>query len=192
MTRPMMRKRQVHNFKRHISTTLTITNAAAFNAGVWNFKLSDLPNYNEFVALYDQYRICAVKVDLTPRINSFDINPFGTTSFAPTFYSVIDHTDTTPLATINEAMEYENCKKTVLSRPHKRYVKLSTLDVAGDDVATQYNNVQYGQWIGTEFPDVVHLGLKWCNDGLASVAGGDQNLICNLYFTIYLQCKSVK
>lgn len=53
---------QIHRFKRTWSTVVNQATGGAWTAGVLTFKLNDVPDSANFMALYEQYRITGVKV----------------------------------------------------------------------------------------------------------------------------------
>ena len=83
--------------------------------GNYYASLNQVPSVSDFTGLYDQFRINAVKITIIPRGNSSDITPgSGSTSAAQSVgvFSVIDYDDDTNLASISQAMQYQNCKMT--------------------------------------------------------------------------------
>lgn len=56
--------RDVHRFVRSVQIG-ALTPAAADKGWAWTFALSDLPNYTEFTALFDQYRLSLVELVFT-------------------------------------------------------------------------------------------------------------------------------
>lgn len=177
------RSSKLHTFKRTFMTTHTLASAAT-TANSWGFTLNMLPNYAEFTALFDQYRLNAVAITFIPKFTEVVVT-------APTdvgFYSVIDRNDQTNLASVAAACEYENMKRTRLSQYHKRYFKLSTLQDTGIVGSSAVCTTKYSPWINTANADITHLGLKT----IAEATGLGGNLIVDVRITLYFQCKVVK
>jgi len=55
-------RQKVHFFKRHVDLgTITLSSAGITTQG-YSFQLDEVPNYTEFTALYDQYKLSAVAI----------------------------------------------------------------------------------------------------------------------------------
>jgi len=87
--------------------------------GVLTFKLSDLPNANEFTALYDLYKIDKVNVEIIPAFNSSVYiqasNPQGSSTapynnVVPMIHTVIDYNDATHPTDINTILQNSTYK----------------------------------------------------------------------------------
>lgn len=140
------------------------------------FKLSDIPNYLELTALYDRYKISAVKVSIVPRQtqmiyqtaagvnNGGTIQPntdfggthlFGTSNFGhPEIVTVIDYDDDANPTGTNELLQYNSVRITRGNRNHHRYLKPRfKVDVSNTGVLMRQ------QWIDCD-NIVKHYGLK--------------------------------
>lgn len=91
------------------------------------FRLQDVPGYTDY-AMYDQFRIAAVKLNLIPlgNVSSFT----GTTGTIPagnyavrTFSAYDPNADGSGVSSVSQVQEYQNCKWSPYNRIHKRYVK---------------------------------------------------------------------
>ncbi len=135
------------------------------------FALSDLPNYTEFTALFDQYRIEEVSVRLIPIVTT--CTPASYTDSL--LYSVVDFDDATT-ATVTDLQQYENVR---VSPPTKevKYRLVPRLAIAAYGGAfTQYANTQ--MWLDVGSPSTYHYGLKLA----CSTAGGavqTWKIVCN-------------
>lgn len=179
-------KQKVYYFKRHVDlSTLVAGNDAAFTNYSLEFKLSDVPNYTEFTALYDNYRINAVKVSFIPVYNISSMFVLRTTDdYVPTLsstkglpyftrtYSCIDYTDDNELATGDNYRQYANCKVKPICKIHKRYLKPRVLMDIGE--AGSVNPIR-NPWLASETPSVPYYSLKFGWEPLptGSVASGD-------------------
>lgn len=179
-------RRKVHNFKRTFTNTLTVTNQADL-AGAMFFQLDQLPDYSEF-ELFDEYRILAIRAEFVPEQNSFEAYDTA----APTIFTVIDHCDTDTPANLNELLQYETLRKSVLKGRHKRYFKCSTLISNQVNGGTDVSQVAYRKWFAMRSPDIQHYGLKYYVPHINTDPETTNSMTINCYFTYYFQCKSVQ
>lgn len=197
--RRMNRKRSTtHLFKRSFHTTINILKSAN-TAGCNYFQLDQLPNYSEFVDLFDQYKVNALKYEFVPRFNSID----QASATGGEFYTAIDRVSNDPPSSLNEMLEYQSLRKTPLTRRHVRYFKpgVATAIYANVDDASGSTypfpaGVKLSPWISTDAEDntaskstnIQHLGLKyWCSQTNAS-ANTTMDIIC----TAFLGMRTVK
>ncbi|CAF3337919.1 unnamed protein product [Rotaria socialis] len=149
-----------------------------------------------FRALYDQVKFCAFKVTYKPRGNIANV---GASASTMRIYSVIDRTDATPLINVDAALEYQNCKATLLTRQHSRYIKCTEPVLLRDINNAPMLSVSNSRWLqlddqtisGTLYSDAVvaHLGLKVITDPNPSPT----NIIyLDRFVKIYLQFKTRK
>lgn len=138
-TRRVSRKRgqSVYYYKRACSfADYTIPTAASPTLSMYQFKLSDVPNYSELVSLYDQYQIAAVKMNFIPLINSVSANMAAGTGATGSFqnymrsYSCLDYTNDAAAASIDAMREYQTYKWKPITRMHSRYMRVKP--VTGD------------------------------------------------------------
>lgn len=141
-------------FKRYTGAlgTIIINNINPTFAGL-NFSLNDLPNYTEFTALYDMYKINCVKLSFIPQM---DINNSLTSVNNPMasarFFSAIDYNDATAPTAIDDLRQYQTCKMTPILRTHKRVIfKPKILDTSSYSISP---------WISTASPSTNYYGLK--------------------------------
>lgn len=191
--------RQVHAYKRMWKIS-TITASVAGGgvqtniAGAYSFKLSDLPNYTELTALYDQYKITGVKISFIPSATEYNSAiPQGATvaqGFNP-FMSAIDYDDTTTPTSEDQLMEYGSLKRSGPGRIHSRYIVPKVLQEVYRSVATTGYRPISGQWLDIAQPDIPHYGLKvWCSAPPA--AGTATAITYNVYATYYIKCKNTR
>lgn len=174
---------KVYTFRRTNVDTLTV-NTTTPNPVYW-FQLNEIPNYTEFTALYDQYRISKVVYKLIPRASqALPSNPNQGTLF-----SVIDYTDSNPLTSADQANEYASVKRTRGFKTHSRVIrpKLNVpLYETGAPLTFGYG-VRSG-WVNCADPAVHHYGLKFWYENPAAGA----ELVFDEYITYYVKFKNVK
>lgn len=147
-------------FTRTQETQIVQSVNAAQNAyySAFIFQLSDCPNYTEFTSLFDQYKICAVKVSFANNYqNTFSAS--GVTNVE--LYTINDFDDASAPSTASEFLQYQSFKSVSLmnsNNPGKitRYVKpMANIDV--ESVASHPRRV----WIDCGAPGIDHYGLKY-------------------------------
>lgn len=139
-------------------------------------------NLAPFTALYDQYAIKLVKVQVVPKSNSFD----GTTSgsIMPRVISAIDYDSIPVTDSISNIMQYQNVKLTPGDITHKRVLKPRFLNVIDSTVVGLQTNTGY---IDVANASVDHLGLK-----VIVPPTPGQVITYDLIVTYYLKFKNVR
>ena len=183
-------KQPVQYFKR--SVYLPTWNSPASGADrftVLNFRLNQLPNFTEFQQLYDQYKICGVKVEVIPQFDTTTQTGTGTTPTAQHIMSqnwnVIDYDDTVTPTSINDLLQYQNCKRCPSNRVMKRFLKPKFSDqIFASGAFAGYRPVK--GFIDCTYDNVEHYGMKFCF--------GNNNLTLTyaLKLTYYLAFKNVR
>lgn len=128
-----------------------------FGAGM-NFRLANVSGSADFTALYDQYRIAGVKVNIIPLSSEATAQSSG---FVPTLYWARDSDDSLPPATEPDLRERQDCKMARLTRPVSIYVKSpkASIDVV-DTLGTSSPSMIRNGWINCSNTLVQHNGLK--------------------------------
>lgn len=124
-----------------------------------SFKLSDLPSYTQFTALFDEYRIRAIKVYWLPCFNS-NTTAGGQTT-VPQLISAIDYDDASTPGSANVINSFDTCRvhgclDKMYSRTFKPSVALATYTTSFAGYAQRQD-----QWIDCNSPGTTHYGLKW-------------------------------
>jgi len=87
------------------------------------FTLDQLPAYTDFTNLYQSYRLVRAKVTWRPEYTELTDASLVSNAVNVTFNSAIDQTTSTPPATVDDVLEYQNCVSTGITKPHKRSLK---------------------------------------------------------------------
>lgn len=184
--RPRLSALRTHHFKRTF-TLSPIATATTTVFGAYAFSLSDLPNYSEFTALYDQYRINKLVVRFVPNHNSSEV---GATKALMEFNSVLDFNDQTAPTALTQLYEYANWRMTRGNSIHTRVFSPAVLGVVSTINATNFTGDQskWKQWLATSQTDIEHYGIKYAIG--ATAAAGD--MYFTPYITAYFSCKSIK
>jgi hypothetical protein len=154
----------------------------------FSFQLSDLPGYTAFSALYDQYRILAVKVEFVPVNLATTTNNAGsiTNTPSPILHTCIDLDDaTTPTAAVVLSHQTYKCHGAYTPASATKYVRWLQPAVAMDVYQGAFGGFasKTNQWIDAASPGVAHYGLKaWLEMPTGSV-----NTRVHMYATYYME-----
>lgn len=164
------RRTRVHTFKRSFRQFGNVYNY--YVASSKSFTLTELPNYTEFTQLFDQFKICMVKLVFNFTKNDAPINSTGTapppgsnilTTSIPSFQWWIDRDDV-DVPTISEAAQIERNHKTMMNHPVKIVMRPNVLTMAYEGaVATAYSPAY--RWLDCNDAATPHYGIKYIMDG---------------------------
>ena len=166
-----------------------------------DFKLSRLPNYSEFTALFDAYKITGIKLRIIPRYSNSDLNVLeGNTYMPKPMYITADQDDITVGASWTEVDAMQNEATRIIpvisnnGSPVTMYLKVKPQTVLQTNLGAGLSTATAGQfsgWIDTVQPDVVHYGLKLLVPTKPYVMA---QLKCefDVFATYYLKFKNVK
>jgi hypothetical protein len=151
----------------------------------FQFTLGLLPNFVDFVNLFDSYRIRAVKMHFMPAIDqSLSVGAIVNTPV----YTVIDRNNILALASPFEAENYQTCQIFDSTKPFYRTFEPSlttvSTDVFGNTVTTELSNKTF---IDTSNTAVKYLGLKLITDFNTNAVA--VTIRCRVEVT--LDCRSV-
>lgn len=179
------------------------------------FKLNEIPNYEEFVNLFDRYRMNKIKIQFVPNFSQWDVsnNPGGNQIAGaayggfgphqllgmPNIHTAIDYDDSnlgtgTWLDKLNFLRQHRTYKWTRGNRVHSRYFTpaIATGQYDGNTNLVP-SGIKFKQWVDTAESDVRHFGIKLIGDYGPTFWDGD-NLILNaairmrVYVTAYIEC----
>lgn len=175
--------------RRFIKGTLTFGGLAETFLS-YTFKLTDLPNYQEFTNLFDRYRINKVTVTIIPNWTANDANPITTTERVnPCIYSLIDYTEDGLPTSLNDMFEDTQCKVTRGAKVHSRTFRPAILQQAFKSTITTGYQPAWGKWITTDDSAMPYYCLKV---GLDKTQTQNNNWTAKVFMTYYIQCKDVK
>lgn len=165
----------IHYFTRSLSYTLQVSNGNTSFHGAMKFALNYLPNYTEFLNLYDMYRINAVKVSFIPLSNvtlslgnAAVIDQY--TSNYSRFQTVIDYNDKNLLTSADEYREYSTYKWTPNTRIHTRFFRPRYTPTVTEGGGT-YGVTSSSTWVSTASNATEWYGIKYhINFGVAAPA----------------------
>lgn len=183
----------VQFFKRTTYTNAfltTSTTAPSFKD--LEFKLSDVPNFTEFTALYDQYCIKGVKVVFMPRFNvalSNSIDPlnYPVSSQIPQVWSILDYDGANP-TTQNAMLQYQNLKITKGTSYHNRYVIPAVVNEVYNSPTTTAYAPKKKVWLDSANTSVPHYGMTV----MVPEANTSSSAAWDVKITYYLAFKNVR
>lgn len=178
---------KVHLVKRYGSIVQSTTsveyinNPATDQSYRFYFTLNAVTGYTDFTALYDQYKIRAVKVSFIPMANITTANESG---FASLIYSTYDFNYALGTPTRDQIREYQYCKWSPYGKIHKRYFFPRVED--------SYNTTKVGpqNWLSTANANIQYNGLMVNVANVPSIATDEP--IYKVEVKYYLSFKNTK
>ena len=109
-------------FERTVEGLFDIANTGlAPSVGVFNFSLNDLPNYTEFTALFDLYKIERIEIEWTPEYTELTDASLASNAVNVYFNTAIDPAGNTPAA-VDDVLQYRTLHSTMITKRHKREI----------------------------------------------------------------------
>lgn len=180
----------VYFFKRHVRLAAVTLSNAAITTGGFSFQLDEVPNYAEFTALFDQYKIAAVAV--TCYFNSNNIQVQSAVPFnACRWISVIDYNSSGTFAGLDDAREFQTAEIGAYpdwKAKHTRYIKPRIRTVVEDNSASLVAGGNRTGWIDTTVANIPHYGYRYIFEQLTSPYTGNVEFEA----VYYMQFKQVK
>jgi len=124
-----------------------------------SFKLSDAPSYTQFTALFDEYRITAIKLYWLP---CFSVNTTAAAELTvPQLISAIDYDDASTPGSANVINAFDTLR--VHGMLNKMYTRTLKPTVALATYTTSFVGYaqRQDQWIDCNSPATTHYGIKW-------------------------------
>lgn len=125
-----------------------------------------VPNYTEYTALFDEWKIDYVKVKImytTNVSNGTNINPAYATYMLPTIQTAVDTDDDVPPTSSNDLLQYQNLRTRMFDTNGPMYIqfkpKATLATEAGNVLAAGYAS-NYGGWCNTSSAGTDWMGLK--------------------------------
>ena len=203
--------RKVSNVINLSDTTLSNGWNASSDNGIykdWNFQLAELTDYTDFTALFKQYKICAVQVELTFNNTGSVVsaNDGSTASVMPgcqlQLYTIPNRVGKSrgALSPLTEAiiLNTQASKKRLAlngGKPLKYYMKLNQLgEIYNTTVNTDYV-VSRARYVSTEEVNTKHYGMEmYLNrvDGTTLSSSIANEQVMRETITYYIACKGVE
>ena len=189
----------VHSFTRKSTQALAVTNAVGIVNYANMYTLAQLPNYSEFTALFDMYRINKIEITWIYDHNSGDVaTSAGVAANAnmgvPNIVIVTDYDDASALSVINDYLQYEPCRICRLDKPVRHTLRPHTAVAVYNGAFSGYGNDR-ARWIDCDSSAAEHYGCKWAVDAtMCNIAGSAAVRIgtLNVYYKFFVDFRSTK
>lgn len=193
---PMRRRRPQARNRRRVATRPTLlkrtfgaanivpNTTTGVSTGAFQFMLADLPNYTEYVNMWDKYKLAGVRIRFIP---ANDNSPVGTasTSGIGTFSWCLDYNDANAPAGLDDIMQYPGMRMKRPTTPFSVFIKPKFEAALYQGATTGYRATT--GYVDTASSTVRHYGLKYClHDTVAA------NASIRVYMTYYLALKEPK
>lgn len=157
----------------------------ADTTGALTFFLAGVPNYTEFTALYDQYKITRVVCEFIPKNTPAEL---GNGTIAPSqFWTYPDFDDNTAPPNLATVLQRQAVVRTKNTQFHKRILcpRISK-PVYQDGISFAYSPGK--AWIDCTNPSVPHYGLKYF---MEKATNASSITAYDLQITYYLAFRNV-
>ncbi len=147
--------------------TLTASSGNTFASG--NFKLSDLPNYTDFTALFDRYRFVAVVVKFVPTTQPTEVG--SSTSLIgdnPVVYTVIDYDDSATPLSVDELRQFDTAQVNPIGTYFERVLVPKAALGSYSGTFASYSQAPQYMWHDCNSPNIQFYGLKWASTAFST------------------------
>lgn len=153
------------------------------------FKLNNCLQSGDFTALYDRYKINAIKVKIIPLSNHASVNGQG---LIPTMVYHTDYDDAVTPTSDSDVRVKAGAKEVRLDKPVSIFIRPKIADaILGASAGTAFSIPRKAPYINMSYPDVPHYGLKmyFRDVNLSSSTGSSINTCFRFETTYYISCK---
>lgn len=153
-------------------------------------RLNQLPNYTDFTALFDQYKITHAQFKFIPHFNVGQVPLGPQNTQVARLVTVIDQDDDTNLTGLTQAMQYSSLEESLLDKERTRdFTPLPLLQTYRTSTTTGYNTPDRPVWIDAADTDVPH----YCAKALIcdTTASSDNPRTLTIMCTLWITCKGV-
>lgn len=170
-------QRGIRFFKLRRVQTISSDAGGVINVFANNGPQTGFQDWSNIVSLFDSYRVPALKVKYIPQLPN---DASTLTGYHPVYVIGDVDANTPPIISVNEAIQYENCKVKNMYMPWKYYFKCPKLGGVGNIASVK---TQAGGWIDVATP-YGNAGIQMIGNGfdLSTDYG-------TLVWTIYLMAK---
>lgn len=172
----------LHNWRRvefesNVQVTTSAVNGQVTDAVA--FRLSDVTGYADLTALFDTYRIRAIKFELIPIVNVYE----GTDT-QPMLCLAVDRDDESVPANIENMLQRSGSKIVPFNRTVSKYFTPCTSGAQFVSTLSTGYAQNYREWITAATADVKYYGIKY-----GFQAAPSQTVTFNQRVTYYIQTK---
>lgn len=149
---PFLKRNKVFTFTRAFTNGTLVATSLADTNFAFTFTLNAFPDFADFTALFDQYRIGPCKVTFTPQgsVEAVLNTVIGT---------VIDYDDAV-LVPMTGLQEYSTFQLNGLGRMFERVLQPRAANAAYSGVFTSFALMPPNTWVDVASPGVIYYGLK--------------------------------
>jgi len=122
-----------------------------------NFTFSQINQYNELAAVFDQYRFVLIEIKFLPTIQAL-----ATGNQGGMFFTCVD-TDDSSSTTASAIRDYPGCVSTESFKGHTHIFQPHVAIAAYSGAFTSFSNA-VSPWIDVASPSVQHYGVKYAYD----------------------------
>lgn len=156
-----------------------------------------MPNYLEFVNLFDEWKIDYVKIKMMFTNNFANVtavNPSSQAASLPTVQIAVDTDDKVPPTASDQLLQYQNLRTRCFDSNGPEYIKLKPkaqlATEAGNILATGYAS-NYAGWLNTASTGTDYMGVKFFID--TSTTATDNHFGDMVFYITYgLKFRGVK
>lgn len=175
---------RVHILKRQVDGFSAGFSAVTGTGGAFIFRLNNVPGSAELISMYDQYKICGVKLVFFPgQTQASTVALLDQTRANARFFTAIDYNDGTVPTSSDELRQYESCKVHGIMDRVTRYVP-----------TPKFVNTGSGQtvtdWLSTTSNTTNWFGLRTYMEPTDITSGG--TFTQKIELTYYLCFKNIK
>lgn len=113
--------------------------------------MDSIPNYTEFTALFDVYRIESIHIKWNPEYTVLSDSSLASSALNTYFNSAIDLTDANAPSSVSELLEYSTVKNSSITKEHTRKWKPTNI---------MSNGMPCHCWLACDSPSERHFGIK--------------------------------
>jgi hypothetical protein len=161
------------------SLSTQVQQAGTVTNGAINFQGSLAPGFSDLSGAFDEYRMRAVTLTISPVANTYQVPSGGNNT--PRLYTVIDFDDSIAPLTIAYLQQYGTC---IVAPPSCGVIRSLCPHVANavySGAFTSFGNME-APWIDCASPSVQHYGVKYAIE--AGIVG--QNVLQSYTFDVTL------
>lgn len=166
--------------------------------------LTDLQNYSELTALFDQYKIDKVIFHFLPSWNNGEVLQLGAGVTLPWIFYYADYDDDTAPTSLSFPYQRQSLKFKLFDSPFKVSVNVkptTALLLSSTDPVPALGDIKSGTdfskkaaWCDMTHPDITHYGLKVVLDqsGSKTVSGELSGPIIKVIKEVHFRCRGVR
>ncbi len=174
-------------FRQLAPVEIVTASTAAPVSLAYAFALNGLAGSSTPAALFDFYKIEAVRMSVKPQNNAISVQDPSVTKLA-NLYWVLDYNDVVPPTVASDMTVYDNCMVLAPGESGQRTFRPKPKVVVNSAGGTDYMSVEPG-WMPTTSDDVLHFGSKL----FSPVVNGGQldKQVWTVTFEYYIAFKKV-